>query len=105
MKILFVCNAGVNRSRTAAELWKNTHPKDEVKYAGIINIDKPDLFFWADKIVCFEERIRKRILELVFDDNKVYLKLEVWNIPDVYNYMDKELVKILEGIILGKEYK
>ncbi len=102
MNVLFVCNAGINRSRTGAELWKKKHPKDEVKYVGIINLDRPDLLYWADKIVCFEERIKKPVLEMVFDDNKIWQKIEVWEIPDVYNYMDPELVRIIEGKILGK---
>jgi len=105
MNVLFVCNAGINRSRTGAELWKKRFPKDEVKYVGIINIDKPDLFHWAEKIVCFEERIKKLILAKVFDDNKIWQKIEVWEIPDVYDYMDGELVRIIEKKILKKGKK
>ena len=98
MNVLFVCNAGINRSRTGSELWKKRFPKDKVKYVGIINIDKPDLFHWADKIVCFEKRIKKLILAKVFDDIKIWQKIEVWEIPDIYDYPDEEL----EGIIKGK---
>ncbi len=105
MNVLFVCNAGINRSRTGAELLKKAHPKDEVKYIGIINLEKPDFLHWAGKIVCFEERIKKLILEMVFDDNKIRQKIEVWEIPDVYIYMDPELVQIIEGKILGKGKK
>jgi len=105
MNILFVCNAGINRSRTAAELWKKTYPKDSVKYIGIINLDKPDLLHWAGKIVCFEERIKKLVLEKVFDDIKIWQKIEVWKIPDIYNYVGPELVRIIEGKILEKGKK
>ena len=62
MNVLFVCNAGITRSRTGSELWKKKFPKDKVKYVGIINIDNPDLFYKYDKIICFEKRIKKIIL-------------------------------------------
>ena len=101
MNALFVCNAGINRSRTAAELWQKAHPKDEVKYTGILGVDA-DLLRWAGKIVCFEEWQKKRILEKVFGDLKVYLKLQLWEIPDIYNYMDEKLVEILSKKI-GEE--
>jgi len=96
VNVLFICNAGRNRSKTAAELWSQAHPKDKVKHVGIINIDNPDLFHWADKIICFGERIKKRVLAAVFDDIKVYLKIEVWEIPDLYNYGDSKLVELLK---------
>ena len=102
IKMLFVCNAGKNRSRTAAELWKNAYPLDEVKFAGIAFLEKPDLFHWADKIVCFEKKIKKRVLEMVFDDIKIFLKLEVWEIPDIYNYGNKELEKAIKSKIEKK---
>ena len=86
-------------------LWKKRFPKDEVKYIGIINIDKPVLFHWAGKIVCFEERIKKLVLAKVFDDIKVWQKIEVWEIPDIYDYMDRNLVKIIENKISKKGKK
>ena len=97
MKVLFVCNAGICRSRTGSELWKKKFPKDSVKYAGIINIFEPNIFFWPDKIICFEKRIKKLILEMVSNDKEIKEKTTVWEIPDIYDYPDEELVEIIKG--------
>ncbi len=104
MNVLFVCNAGITRSRTGSELWKKRFPKDKVKYVGIINIDKPDLFYKFDKIICFEERIKKIILEMAYD-NKVRQKIEVWEIPDIYDYPDPELTQIIKEKVCEKRKK
>ena len=99
MNVLFVCNAGICRSRIGSELWKKRFPKDKVKYVGIINIDKPDLFYKAGKIICFEKRIKKLILEMA-SDKRVRKKIEVWEIPDIYDYPDLELTQIIKEKVL-----
>ena len=77
MNILFICNAGKNRSRTGAELWKKAHPEDVVKHLGI-NAVSMDVLRWSNKIIVFEDRLWKKVLEIAFDDIKVYLKLKLW---------------------------
>ena len=92
MNKLFVCNQGKYRSRTAVELFRG-------KFAGLFSdenkLNKEDLE-WADIVYVFEERHRSEINKLF---PKEYLKKKILNldIPDVYGFMDEELVGVLRG--------
>jgi predicted protein tyrosine phosphatase len=94
MRILFVCNQGKHRSKTAEEIFKN---KYETRSAGLYNEDplkKSDLE-WADLIIVMEDFQRTEISKRF---PKEYLKKRIlsWNIPDIYSYMQPDLVKILK---------
>ena len=97
-KILFVCTVNRMRSATAHEIFKkdsrfevNSAGTDISAATGITN----DLLDWADSIVVMEKHhrnfIRKKYPEIYKKKKIVCLY-----IPDEYDYMDKELISILE---------
>jgi predicted protein tyrosine phosphatase len=98
-KLLFVCSRNQWRSPTAAALFKNsdlyvaksagTSDKSRVKItAGVIN--------WADRIFVMEKRhaaiIQQNYPDLIADRSIITL-----HISDDYQYMDLELIEILES--------
>jgi predicted protein tyrosine phosphatase len=100
-QLLFVCSRNQWRSPTAAALFKNsdryiaksagTSDKARVKItAGVIN--------WADRIFVMEKRhaaiIQQNYSELIVDRSITTL-----HISDDYQYMDPELIKILESCL------
>ena len=97
MKILFICNQNKNRSKTAAALFKEEF---ETKSAGLYNpkpVDEKELA-WADIIVVMEDAQRT---ELAKRFPKSYLQKRIlsFDIPDVYKYMQPELVKVIKAKI------
>ncbi|MFH1316986.1 MAG: phosphotyrosine protein phosphatase [Candidatus Woesearchaeota archaeon] len=93
MKVLFICNQNLNRSKTAEELFRN---KFDTKSAGIYN-EKPvtkSQISWADIIIVMEKDHRT---ELSRRFPKEYMKKRILclDIPDIYSYMQPELVEIL----------
>ena len=102
MKILFVCTQGKHRSRTAAEVWKKLHPEDEVQSIGTEHFDEKhgtqimELLDWADRIYAMEERHKKEIISISKGYERIYVKIKVLDIPDLYDYNNPELVRILK---------
>lgn len=96
MKVLFICNQGIQRSPTAAELWKEMN-NDETDYAGIYreDMDTEKKIEWADLIVVMEDHQRKFIADHY---PKLYIQKKILclDIPDIYFYMDRKLVAILK---------
>ena len=96
MKILFICNANLQRSPTAEEIFKHEY---DVKSAGISELArKPltaELLEWADIVFVMEDWQRSYISEKF---PKLYLKKKIisLNIPDIYYFMDDGLVKLLK---------
>ena len=95
MKVLFICNQNLNRSKTAEHLFKD---KFNTKSAGLYNL-KPvtkKQISWADLIVVMEDyhidEITKRFPKLSKQKRIISL-----NIPDIYYYDDPELVKKLKS--------
>ncbi len=50
---------------------------------------------WAEVVFVMEQKQERRILEN-FDFNEMDTELVVLDIPDDYQYMDSELIEILE---------
>lgn len=97
MKVLFICNQNQNRSKTAENLFKS---KFETKSAGLYNeksVTEKQLE-WADKIIVMEDSQRSEIAKRF---PKQYLKKQILslNIPDIYNYNQPELIKMLKSKI------
>lgn len=93
MKVLFICNLGANRSRTAAFLFKD---RFETRYKGLYsNLMKEEDMEWADTVVVMEDFQRGEIGKR-FPEQYMKKKIISFDIPDVYSYMQEELVKILE---------
>ena len=70
----------------------------EIRSAGTENSAKirisQNMINWADKIYVMESKHQKRILDKFIVDN-ANEKIEVLDIPDIYTYMDSELILIL----------
>lgn len=95
MKILFICNQNENRSKTAEELFKD---KFETKSAGLYNkkpVNEKQLS-WADKIVVMEDSQRSEIAKR-FPKQYIQKQIISLDIPDMYNYNNPELIKMLNS--------
>jgi len=98
---VFVCSVGMLRSATAAtigsQLGLNTRTCGSSKLA-LIPLSA-NLIRWADTIVFMNgenyRESKKTFQETEFQDDLEEKSL-VWNVPDVYNYMDDGLVYVLE---------
>lgn len=93
MKILFVCNQGKHRSKTAAELWKSMHPEVDVEYLGLFNSEfNLSILDWAEKIYVMEENH----LSVIKDINiKHWGKAKNIDVPDLFSYNSSSLLSIL----------
>ena len=98
-KILFVCTANQMRSKTAAEIYQGDS-RFMVRSAGVANFAEVvlslELLVWADYIVVMEERHREWIQEC-YPEFYLHNREKVLNlgIPDIYNFMDPELITLL----------
>lgn len=98
MKLLFVCSANVQRSPTAEAVFSR-YDGIEAASAGI-NIDaetpvSADLVEWADVVIAMEQHHRQ-FLEERFGYLLRRKPVAVLGIPDRYDSMDPELVRILK---------
>lgn len=97
MKILFICNQNENRSRTAADLFKD---RFETRSAGLYN-ETPvteEQINWADVIIVMEEEQRIDIGKR-FPRQYMQKKILCLGIPDIYHYNQPELIEILNSKI------
>ena len=103
MKVLFLCTANVNRSRTAETFFKNSFPEHEFSSAGLsekycnlhqTTLCTTDLLEWADRVFVMECAHLERLREYTGD--KFLSKIRVLYIPDEYGYMQAELVELLK---------
>ncbi len=95
MRVLFVCNQGRHRSRTAAELF---HGRFQTRYAGVYSEERPvtaALLSWADVVVVMEDHQRQEISEQ-FPKEYGQKRILSLDIPDVYGYQQPELVDRLK---------
>lgn len=96
MNILFICNQGQNRSRTAEFLFKD---KYETKSAGLFNnLLTEKQLEWADIVFVMEEHQRSEISKRF---PVGYLKKRIINleVPDTYYFQQPELIEILKSKI------
>ena len=94
MNVLFVCNQGQNRSRTAEEIFLASFPTQS---AGLYNqrpLTRAQLE-WADVVVVMEEAQREEI-GVRFPNEYVCKRILNFDIPDIYAYMQPELVALLK---------
>jgi predicted protein tyrosine phosphatase len=97
MNLLFICNQGENRSRTAAEIFSK---KYETSYAGFYSLNrslllKESMLKKADAIFVMEQN---HINELINNYPYYYLNKRIINleIPDIYCYNQEELIIIIK---------
>ena len=103
MKVLFVCTEGKHRSRTAAEVYKKLHPKTKTDYIGTLdfdNLSKANYNYaaleWADIVYVMEECHKEEIIYFTDSNLKIYVKIKVLEILDIYSYNQTELIAILK---------
>ena len=94
MKVLFVCNQGMHRSRTAAEAFKG---RFETKFAGLFseNPASKEQIQWADTIVVMEDFQRQELTRR-FPKEFMQKRVLTLGIPDRYSYGQPELVKAIK---------
>lgn len=97
-RILFLCSQNKLRSPTAEAIFAD-HEEIEVDSAGLNNDAEVPLsdeqIEWADVIIVMEKAHRNR-LNRKFKRVLAGKRIAVLNIPDNYDYMDEELVRILK---------
>ncbi len=94
MKVLFVCNQNINRSKTAEEIFKG---KFQTRSVGLYN-DKPlneEQLGWADIVMVMEGEQRTEISRRF---PKLYLQKKILslNVPDIYYHNQPELISVLK---------
>ncbi len=98
IKVLFVCSRNKWRSLTAETIFSNKLPGIDVRSAGTeqgarIKVTE-GLLGWADLIFVMEKRHRQR-LEQRYPQALIGKRIVRMDIPDVYPYMDEELISLL----------
>ncbi len=97
MNLLFICGRNQWRSPTAAKIFGRREGLS-VRAAGLSTksphtVSQADLE-WADIVFVMESEHRSRLRERF---GRVRLELHVLDIPDEYQFMDPELVELLEA--------
>ncbi len=97
--VLFVCGRNRLRSPTAEHVFAN-RPGVAVASAGLDNDADapvtPELLAWADLIFVME-RTHRRKLSARFGRHLRGQRIVCLNIPDAYDFMAPELVRLLEA--------
>ncbi|XQW86287.1 hypothetical protein ACOYR1_06045 [Thalassotalea piscium] len=102
MNILFLCTANIQRSKTAEELFQTFDKENEYRSAGLSakyvakagsTLCTKKLLEWGDKIYVFEQMHIERIRE--HTDEAYLSKITNLNIPDNFQYFQRELVLLL----------
>ncbi|MEM0967193.1 MAG: phosphotyrosine protein phosphatase [Verrucomicrobiota bacterium] len=97
-RILFLCSQNKLRSPTAENIFSERRGV-EVDSAGLNNDAEvplsPEQIEWADLILVMENTHRNR-LNRKFRKHLAGKRIAVLGIPDDYDYMDPDLIKLLE---------
>lgn len=101
MKLLFLCSQNKRRSLTAEKIFDgyNGH---EARSAGTESNARSKvtsgLLGWADLIFCMEKKHLRRMKEK-YSDTIASKKVICLYIEDDYEYMDRELIEIIESYV------
>ncbi len=97
-KLLFVCSRNKWRSLTAENIFKK-HPKIEVKSAGTENSARIKInanhIRWAEIIFVMEKKHAEKLYQN-FPNEMLNKNIVILEIPDIYKYMDPELIDELQ---------
>ena len=99
MKLLFVCSENRLRSPTAEAVFSEYEGVEAIGAGTNHDAETPvsgDLVEWADTILVMEKSHRNKISKK-FKEQLKGKKLVVLDIPDVYECMDPELIKLLKA--------
>ena len=98
-RVLFICTQNRLRSPTAEQVF-SAWPNVEAESAGLGNDANvpvsPELLAWADTIFVMEKAHKNKLSKKF----KIYLngkRIICLDIPDEYEYMQPELVRLLES--------
>ena len=96
--ILFICSRNKWRSLTAETIYKN-NSSFNLKSAGTENAARikvnAKIILWADLIFVMEKQHKEKLL-LKFPDAIENKQIVILEIPDVYKFMDKELIEEIQ---------
>ena len=99
MRILFVCSENRLRSPTAAALFSEYEGVEAISAGTNSDCETPvsgDLIEWSDVVLVMEKshrnKVAKKFRPLLKDK-----KIGVLEIPDNFDYMDPDLVRILRN--------
>jgi len=101
-KVLFVCSANVDRSKTAEDFFSEQFSNIMIKSAGTnhtichqkgTNALDQEMIDWADVILVMENKHQDWIYTTLNAKGK---QIEVLNIEDRFNYYSMELIEILQ---------
>ncbi len=100
-KVLFICSRNQWRSPTAERVFASD-PTLAVRSAGTSpkakrTVNENDIR-WADHIFVMEQKHRDR-LKASFPRGMQYKTVHILEIPDDYQFMDPELVELLEEVV------
>ncbi len=98
IKLLFVCTENRLRSPTAEAVFSSYEGVEAIGAGTNQDAATPvsgDLIEWADAILVMEQSHRNKISKKYKEQLKGK-KLAVLDIPDNYEYMDPELIKLLK---------
>lgn len=98
-QILVICSRNKWRSKTAETIFKN-HPEVHVKSAGTSKnaVKKVNqiLIDWAESVFVMEKKHQEILLKnFSINPSKIF----ILEIPDIYKYMDEELIDQLKDSI------
>lgn len=98
IKLLVVCSRNKKRSLTAEKMYRKDQ-RLEIRSVGTSpqakrKVTESDIR-WADVILCMEDKHRK-IIQQLFEKNSLPQTIQVLDIEDRYEYMDPELMRMLE---------
>lgn len=107
-RVLTVCSAGMLRSPTIAWVLSNDPWNFNTRAVGVSNeyaltqIDGMHVA-WADDIIVVEPYMADIIKIMIEDVNKISWdpiepRIFVWDIPDIYSFRDKKLVRLVKDI-------
>lgn len=93
MRLLFICNQNMHRSKTAEALFKGLF---ETRSAGVWrNLPSKDVLDWADILVVMEDAQRERLAEL-FPQECLKKRVITLGVPDCFSFNEPELVTLLQ---------
>lgn len=102
MNILFVCSANQLRSPTAEHYFSVVYPEHNFQSAGTnpkiclqegTTLVDEEMLEWADKIFVMEPK--HEIALRKYSDGSHMKKVKILNIPDIYDFDEKDLIDIL----------
>ena len=98
LNVLFVCSRNRWRSPTAEKIYRDDHRvnvRSRGTVAGAVRTISATDVRWADLMFVMEEKHRKRIVA-DFPGASRHPPIYVLDIPDEYQFMDPELIELIQ---------